>query len=392
VYINTWYVAARQTDLADQPRHVRMLGRDFVLYRTPDGQAVCLSGVCAHRGASLARGRCHDDGTLACPFHGWRFNAHGDCTRIPSNEAGAGLPGRARVDSYPVEERFGLIWVLLGDDPAAARPLFEMPEFDDPAYRCITHEETWAANVHWSKMVNLDHVHLPIVHGTGFGGENPVRPPDHQIEELPNGFRTQIQVQPPQPKGEWQKVREQGRGVISKLTFYVPGFTLRGDVEIGGAGSGSRFVFYETSTPIDDQSTHMRWTFFRNFMTGPELDAEHLKRNLKNIGEDRVMAEGMQPRTPTGHPHARQMFVDREDRLMQAYWRVMQQQQSRGFEIDRERLRRCDEAGDYRVIASPARRQSPGAGFVYDTVPVLPGATVHRLPQEGGAPVASRGG
>ena len=50
--------------------------------------------------------------------------------------------------------------------------------------------------------VNLDHVHLPIVHGTGFGGANPVRPPDHQIEELTNGFRTFIHVQPPQPKGD----------------------------------------------------------------------------------------------------------------------------------------------------------------------------------------------
>jgi len=171
----------------------------------------------------------------------------------------------------------------------------------------------------------------------------------------------------------------------------VPGFTLRGDVEIGGAGSGTRIVFYETSTPVDDETTQMRWIFFRNFMTGPEMDAEHLKRNLKNVGEDKIMAEAMLPRRPTGHPHARQMLVDREDRLMQAYWRAMQQQKDRGFQIDRERLRKCDEAGDYRVIPSPARRRGAGNGngFVYDTVPTHPAAmTAQRLPQEGGAPTA----
>ena len=375
MFINTWYVAARQSELTDKPRQVRMLGRDFVLFRNPAGNAVCLSSVCVHRGANLALGRCHDDGTLACPFHGWRFNAEGVCTSIPSNATPTDVPARARVDSYPVSERFGLIWVLLGDNPDAALPLFDMPEFDDPSYRSVTYEDVWSANVHWSKMVNLDHVHLPIVHGTGFGGDNPVRPPEHEIETLPNGFRTQIHVKPPQLKGDWQRVREQGRGVISRLTYFVPGFTLRGDVEIGGAGSGTRIVFYETSTPVDDETTQMRWIFFRNFMTGPEMDAEHLKRNLKNVGEDKVMAEAMQPRHPSGKPHPRQMLVDREDRLMQAYWQAMQQQRDQGFEIDRERLRQCDAAGDYRVIPSPARRRGPASAFVYDAVPMLPATT-----------------
>jgi hypothetical protein len=81
------------------------------------------------------------------------------------------------------------------------------------------------------------------------------------------------------------------------------------------------------------------------------------------------------------------MLVDREDRIMQAYWRAMQQQKDRGFEIDRERLKRCDDAGDYRVIASPARRRDPAGTFVYDTVPTHPAANLaSRRPQEGGAP------
>lgn len=389
MFTNVWYVAARQEDLADKPRHVRMLGRDFVLFRDSAGKVACLAAVCPHRGANLALGQCHQDGTITCPFHGWRFNADGACTMIPSNDPVTDVPARAKTDSYPVVEQHGLIWTFLGDDPGSALPLFDMPEFTDPAFRRLGYEDVWQANYHWAKMANLDHVHLPIVHGTGFGGDNPVRPPEHEVEELPNGFRTQIMPQPSRPKGAWQEVREEGRKVVSKLTFFVPGFTLRGDVEIGGAGSGMRIIFYETSTPIDDVSTHMRWTFFRNFMTGPEADADYLRRNLKNIGEDKVMAEAMLPKRPTGRAHARQMFIDREDRLMAAYWRLMQQMKDRGWAIDRKRLRDMDDAGDYRVIPSPARRQSSPSTWVYDPVPLLPAAAVpSRMPQEGGMPAA----
>jgi phenylpropionate dioxygenase-like ring-hydroxylating dioxygenase large terminal subunit len=375
MYTNVWYVAARSEDVAGVPHHVRMLGRDFVLLRDPQGVAHCLSNVCVHRGASLAHGRCHPDGTLACPFHGWRFNAAGRCTEIPSEGAGARIPSAARVDSYPTTEKFGLVWTFLGDEPEQAMPLFDMPEFGNPQWRSVNYDQQWSANYIWTKMANLDHVHLPIVHGTFFGGDNPVRPPDHQIEFLPNGFRTQIQPQPPRPKGAWGKLRDEGRKITSRLTFYVPGFTLRGDIEIGGTDSGIRFVFYETSTPIDDQTTMMRWIFFRNFLLEPKKDADHLKRNLKNLGEDKAIAEAMMPKRPPSVRGERQICVDREDRLMQAFWFLMRQMRERGWQIDHERLAALESAQDagYRVIPSPGRRQDP-AEWVHDVVPRVPAA------------------
>ena len=375
MFTNVWYVAARSDEVAGLPHHVRMLGRDFVLYRDPTGAVHCLSNVCVHRGASLAQGQCHSDGTLACPFHAWRFDKDGRCTEIPSEGAGARIPAGAKVDSYPTEERHGLIWTFLGDEPEAAMPIFDMPELGSAEWRGITYEQVWNANYLWAKMSNLDHVHLPVVHGTPFGGDNPVRPPDHKVEILPNGFRTQIQPQPPRPKGDWGKLREEGRKITSRLTFYVPGFTLRGDIEIGGTGSGIRFVFYETSTPIDAHSTMMRWTFFRNFMLEPDKDADHLKRNMKNVHEDKALAEAMMPKRAPAQPGERQIFVDREDRLMQAYWFLMRQMRERGWEIDHERLATLEAQQDagYLVIPSPGRRREP-AGWVHEAVPRVPAA------------------
>lgn len=373
MYTNVWYVAETSENLKGDPRHVRMLGRDFVLFRDSNGRAVCLSGVCPHRGANLGHGSCHGDGAVACPFHGWRFDATGACVMVPSQERpDKDIPARARVDSYPTQEKYGLIWAFLGEDPDAAMPLYDMPQYDDPAFRHFHYEEVWDCNYHYAKMSNFDHVHLPIVHGTPFGGDNPNRPPDHKVEFFENGFKTFIEVSTPGPKGEWGKVREKKRPtVVSRFTFFVPGWTLRGDVEIGGAGSGMRMVFYETSTPIDEETTHMRWVFTRNFMTDESMDEEHLKRNLKNIREDRAIAEAVLPKRAPSLPSERAIHVDREDRLWQAYWRVMRDMRAKGWQIDKRRLAELAADDHYRVIPSPARRAAPD-GWVHDAVPRVP--------------------
>ena len=190
-----------------------------------------------------------------------------------------------------------MIWVFLGDEPDNAIPIIDIPEDNDPEWRRVDFADVWNANQHWSKMTDLDHVHLPIVHGIDFGGENPNRPPDHNVEWTENGFRTEIRGhQPPVSKLGWEKLREKRTPTVSKLAFYLPGFTLRGKVEIGGAGSNVFNLFYEFSTPIDEETTQMRYLLFRNFMMEPDIDQEHLKRNLRNIYQDKANAESVMPK------------------------------------------------------------------------------------------------
>ena len=134
-----------------------MLGADFVLFRDSEGAAYCISNVCPHRGSSLADGALYKDGTLACPFHGWRFNGAGECTLIPSrrdHEACVVAPG-TRTDAYAVQEKYGLVWVCLGDDPDAAYPIFDMPEWGNDEFRFTSTEEIWEADYHTSKFTNL---------------------------------------------------------------------------------------------------------------------------------------------------------------------------------------------------------------------------------------------
>jgi phenylpropionate dioxygenase-like ring-hydroxylating dioxygenase large terminal subunit len=375
LFTNIWYVAEAAATVTNRPVSVRMLGRDFVLFRDQAGKPVCLSGVCPHRGADLSQGKCEPDGTVGCPFHAWRFDSTGRCTKIPSNEDPEGqIPDAARVDSYPTEEKYGYIWVFLGDDIENATPIFDIPEYDDDQWRSVTHTVTWNCNQHWAKQLDLDHVHLSIVHGIGFGGDNPVRPPDHTVVyRNDGGFETEIVGKPDVTKGEWLKLRDRRTEVSSKFKFFIPGFTSRGKISVGGAVSGVYNIFYQFTTPIDEEHTQMHYTFFRNFMLEPENDAEHLRRNCRNVYQDKSLAEKVMPKRAPDVPVYPQITADREDKLIGAYWQVLQALRSKGWQIDRIALDALDQDGDHRTIPSPARRQADREHWVFDEVPRIPG-------------------
>ena len=373
LYINNWYVAGSSDSVTDKAVQVRMLGSDYVLFRDEHGQLACLSNVCPHRGSALARGECAGNGTVACPFHGWQFDRTGRCVRIPSQVDPVGdIPPGAKVDAYPVQEKYGLIWVFLGPDPESAAPIVEMPEYDNPEWRRVEHHDTWEANLHWSKMTDLDHVHLAVVHGIKLGGENPFRPGDHQVERFSGGWRTEVINRPTPLKGDWGKRRKTPTEVRSQLSFRLAGFTLRGQVSVMGAGEPFFNVFYEFSTPVDEHSTQMHYYFFRNFYMDAEHDADHLKRNLRNVYQDKANAESIMPKRAPGVRDWPPLKIDREDRMMQAYWQLLMEQRDAGNEIDRLALDASVQNGEYRVIPSPGRKSDP-LGWVYAAVPLVPG-------------------
>jgi phenylpropionate dioxygenase-like ring-hydroxylating dioxygenase large terminal subunit len=61
---------------------------------------------------------------LRCAFHHWQYGHDGRCTVIPSGDR---IPRAARLFSFPVEEKWGLIWVFFGPEP-----LYDVPSFPVP--------------------------------------------------------------------------------------------------------------------------------------------------------------------------------------------------------------------------------------------------------------------
>lgn len=120
---SAWFPVARSRDVRRRPLRVQLWGTPIALFRGDDGQLAALLDRCPHRGAPLSDGRLKD-GCLACPYHGWAFDQHGVCQRVPGL-VGAPPPA-ARVKALSVTERAGLVFVRPGSREGA--PPLALPE------------------------------------------------------------------------------------------------------------------------------------------------------------------------------------------------------------------------------------------------------------------------
>ncbi|HEY9822771.1 MAG TPA: aromatic ring-hydroxylating dioxygenase subunit alpha [Candidatus Sericytochromatia bacterium] len=103
----------------------------IAVYRDTNGQIHALEDACPHKGVALHKGKvqgCH----LTCSYHGWEFNGTGECVNVPYLPKQQKLP-RASVRSYPIQEKYNLIWVFPGEPALAAtcQPP-DIPEFEHP--------------------------------------------------------------------------------------------------------------------------------------------------------------------------------------------------------------------------------------------------------------------
>jgi nitrite reductase/ring-hydroxylating ferredoxin subunit len=142
-----------------------MLGEDLVLFRTAEGVAA-LVDRCPHRGAQLSLGRMLFPDTLSCGYHGWTFNRHGECLAAIVEGPDSKIPGKVRARAYPTEERFGVVWVFVGEGEPP--PLDEdlPPQLLEPGILRHFFFEEWACNWRFVTENYPDMCHAPYVHRT----------------------------------------------------------------------------------------------------------------------------------------------------------------------------------------------------------------------------------
>lgn len=118
-----WQPIALSDEIAGvhQVKAVRVLGQDFVLFKQEDGRLGLLDKHCPHRGADLSYGRI-EDGGIRCPFHGWLFDAKGNCLETPAEPEGSQLCTRIKQGAYPVVEKSGIVFGYFGEGDAPAFP------------------------------------------------------------------------------------------------------------------------------------------------------------------------------------------------------------------------------------------------------------------------------
>ncbi len=178
-----WYPVLPAAALDDGPVPFTLLGEDIVLWRGADGVPAALEDRCCHRTARLSKGWVTDDGHLQCGYHGWTFACSGKCVRIPQSRG----PVRGGVRAFRCEQRYGYLWVCLGD-PLAGIP--EIEEADDAGFRQIDEfYESWQCAGLRVMENSFDNAHFSFVHRATFGiYENPL-PADLTITPFDYGFR-----------------------------------------------------------------------------------------------------------------------------------------------------------------------------------------------------------
>jgi len=289
---NFWYACHLSADITNAPTQLRMLGHTFVLYRDAAGKVVALDDRCPHRGASLAGGTV-EAGCVVCPYHGWRFDQAGACVKIPANRDGAKIPRKADIRSYPTEERYGWVWMFVGDLPEAERPpIPPFPEYGDPKWKAMHGTFLW--NAHYTRVVEngMDIAHAPFVHRRTFGNPNRPEVDDYEIVHHPWGASAAVSLVAPPPGGLWSLFLPKERPPVkTKVGFYMPSIT-RLDLDLGSM----KMIILDSNIPIDEDHTLTRWIMLRDFFRGDWADGNARKRTLQIFEEDQPIVEAQRPK------------------------------------------------------------------------------------------------
>ncbi len=161
-----WYPLALVESLAGGPVARTLLGERLVLWADGDGRPRAAADRCPHRDAPLSAGWTQD-GTLVCPYHGWRYGPDGRAVLVPQTPAIIRFPERFCLQTYRAEERAGCVWVCLGE-PVRAIP--GVPGDPAASWRRIPElDEEWRVPAARLMENSFDPAHTVFVHRATFG-------------------------------------------------------------------------------------------------------------------------------------------------------------------------------------------------------------------------------
>ena len=130
---NYWYPVYWSAEVGRKPVGVTVCGEKIMLQRDQHGVAHALHDRCPHRGVPLSMGVEEFPGTVTCPYHAWTYDlSTGELVAVITDGPDSPMCGKVAVETYPVGEAVGLVWVFIGD--REPHPLNEQlpEELQDP--------------------------------------------------------------------------------------------------------------------------------------------------------------------------------------------------------------------------------------------------------------------
>jgi phenylpropionate dioxygenase-like ring-hydroxylating dioxygenase large terminal subunit len=142
-----WYAVEHERAIRPgQVMEVKFWNRSIALFRGEDGRLRALENRCAHRQLALSLGTV-EGCRLTCMYHGWSYDESGQLAAIPHDLFGHHMPS-VGVAAYPVQVRYGLVWIFPGDPARAVeRRVPDIPELEGLGrWACVPLDFTWRAH------------------------------------------------------------------------------------------------------------------------------------------------------------------------------------------------------------------------------------------------------
>ena len=300
---NAWYVAAQAQRIDESLQSLTLLGAPLLFYRDTRGQVVALEDACPHRKLPLSMGRRVGD-AVQCGYHGLTFDAGGRCIGAPTQGK---IPSNAFVRSYPVVEKYNLVWVWMGDPQLADEStILPIDDYGDPGWG-LTDGGVLECRCHYLFLLDnlLDPSHVAWVHETSFASAGTEDVP-LVIEDTDRGVLVSRWIRDIEPPPYYAAMLPFS-GKVDRLQYYeavLPSVAVNMSTyaPAGQGGDSSnlppetyRMRSYHFITPIDAHSTRYHW--FQHYNTNPQDEAVRRQLNDGARGafeEDRVVLEAVE--------------------------------------------------------------------------------------------------
>jgi phenylpropionate dioxygenase-like ring-hydroxylating dioxygenase large terminal subunit len=304
---NAWYVAGFADEVeGDRPLARTLLDEPVVLFRGSEGRLAALADRCPHRFAPLSKGTvCGPERALQCGYHGLKFGLDGACVHNPHGP----IPVAARVKSYPVVERHGLIWLWAGR-PALADAAY-IPDYSEfsKAPEDGTIRGYLPTHCHYQLIVDniLDLTHADYLHAGGLGNGSITRSKGAVTDISPSSLRVSWSVtNEPAPPAFDMHLREQGQlsDQWNEVTWTAPGnmhLRVGATLHSESREQGMEALTLHLTSPETSTTAHYWYWSTRHFAISAEANAQIRKFIEFAFGEqDKPMLEAQQ-RAMRGH-------------------------------------------------------------------------------------------
>jgi len=256
-----WYFAGLSSDVkAGKLVRREIAGEPICLGREEDGSVFAMRDICPHRAAPFSAG-CIKDGTLECPYHGWRFGIEdGACKEIPALTSEQSMETeKIKVRTFPLREDGTLLWIYIAKDKRfVGTPAIDPPSFPflQGAKRKAVMDDDLTLNCHVDHAVIglMDPAHGPYVHSQWWWrSKKSMHKKAKQFEPRERGFAMAAHT----PSSNSFAYKLLGGKPITEITFQIPGIRTE-EIKVGK----KTLLSFTAVTPIDDTHTHIRQIFF----------------------------------------------------------------------------------------------------------------------------------